>query len=333
MSSKDRKDAQEAFMKGDHWIFATKAFGMGIDKDNIRNIIHYQLPNSILSYAQECGRAGRDGLESTCYLTQSEDGNAAQFLIDMSVPSIGQVRRVWNILQGVALNYADWFEVDWAVVAEQAGMFLPAVQACVSWLFNGKMIEKKQKRLSWKFTIHEDSDEKAVKYKRKTPEILDILRGEAMVGQGPSEFHLKPEVLAETIGSMFSNWRAKLRKMSELGIIEIAEPPKGRSKYRFLHNSFHFEQGEEQLVQARSSAFERLDAMRDLQSAAPHERREMIHDAISLKLADIEGLEILDVGEEPIILTPAPKPATTEETSDDPFADPLAGGDEFLIDF
>lgn len=335
MTGKERKKAQETFMREDVWIFATKAFGMGIDKDNIRNIIHYQLPNSVLSYAQECGRAGRDGLPSTCWLTQEEHGESAHFLTEISVPSIGQVRRVWNILQGVALEWADWFEVDWEQVKNQARMYLPAVQACVSWMFTGKMIEKKQKRVSWKFTIFEDSDEKAVKYKRKTPEILDILRGEAMVGQGPSEFHLKPEVLAESVGELFVGWRAKLRKMKELGIIDIEEPPKGRSRYRFIHNSFEFAQGERQLRQARDSAFERLAGMRELQKANPESRAKMIEDAIALKLPPIKGVDVLggeyeNTSPRPVRRKPRPQFVAREELALD---DEDEDEDEWTVPF
>lgn len=154
MAGKARRDAQDIFMRDNVWIFATKAFGMGIDKDNIRNIVHYQLPNSILSYAQETGRAGRDGEDAHCYLTQTEEGEAARFLINMSVPSLGLVRKIWQILQEIALDYPGWFEVDWQQVADRARVWLPSVQACVNWLFTGKMIEKKQKPRAWKFTIH-----------------------------------------------------------------------------------------------------------------------------------------------------------------------------------
>ena len=67
-----RSRVQERFMKSQNIVIvATIAFGMGIDKADIRNIIHFAVPKSLEGYSQEIGRAGRDGLASTCMVSQS----------------------------------------------------------------------------------------------------------------------------------------------------------------------------------------------------------------------------------------------------------------------
>lgn len=137
LSDVARKQAQDAFMERPNGlVVATNAFGMGIDKSDVRCVVHFNLPRSLEAYYQEAGRAGRDGAEAQCVLLFSYgDVRIQEFLVEHNNPTREVVEHVYELIAGMGQPGA---EVQLSALLRHLGRGSSAMQLAAA----ARLLEK-----------------------------------------------------------------------------------------------------------------------------------------------------------------------------------------------
>ena len=250
MDSDARSSNQSLFMTGKvRVMFATNAFGLGIDKSDIRGVFHRDFPKSLEDYVQESGRSGRDGGESSCiFYTDNDSLKTQKWFIDTTFPTRDIVTRVYNYLKRSADsdNIVKLTNTD---LARKVGVHEAYISSTVGVMIGAKVIERPKNQLkTFKLKILKSHVDARYLNVFSVIEEIGIL--------GDDEFYeVDINFACDRIGKKMATVKAYLKTLHNEGYVEYIPPFRGvptkilgdLSKIDFQHLSAKAEQSYKKL--------------------------------------------------------------------------------------
>lgn len=144
LAAKEREKIQNEWFKYGGNIVCTTAFALGVDKPNVRYVIHAGMPSDLEEYYQQCGRAGRDGKLSVCktFSSFAYDYKLQRYFIDVSYPSLDIIYSFWKWFNEKGKNCLDnVIEMTQAEMSEQTNIEPLLVSSCISILKKSNLVK------------------------------------------------------------------------------------------------------------------------------------------------------------------------------------------------
>ncbi len=233
METEDRNATQDAFMASDRMIVvATIAFGMGVDKADIRYVYHYNLPKGLESYMQEIGRAGRDGRESICELLACADDVVT--LENFSYGDTPTPEAVGALIADV-LDRGQIFDVSIYELSSAHDVRLLVVRTLLAYLeLEGVIQSTGPFYTEFKFQTLKSSQEILARFDPKRADFLRSIFRHARMGR--TWFSLNVDQVAESIGETRDRIVKALSYLEETGDL-VLQASGVRQGYRTLQPS------------------------------------------------------------------------------------------------